>query len=253
MDKNARYIRNVKKIYQSREELENSLCDQQVLLFIHYQNGSTNEIYFDFELPYPERIKEPIALGYYNGIAGIIELKKSVFSEFTYRHHLNDKLSNLMTLHIIKELCNYGHKDKYFLELLAVTSIAHMLKNHAQYLENESARFEGFSMGKLKRLDEYIIKQIDQNITVDQLANVLGFSKSYFSKVFKATTGSSPYQYIIKHRMERARELLLTTDLSIIQIGFEVGIDNQSQFSEAFKRFHSLYPSEMRMLIEQRH
>ena len=143
--------------------------------------------------------------------------------------------------------------DKYFLELLAVTSIAHLLKNHAHHLENESARFEGLPMGKLKRLDEFITQQINQNITVDQLADVLGFSRSYFSKVFKATIGLSPYQYIVKHRMEKARELLLTTNLPIIQIGFEVGIDNQSQFSQVFKRYHSLSPSEMRMLIEELH
>lgn len=253
MEKTARYINNLRAIYHSKEELLGAVTQHQVIYFIHYKNGKECEVYFDFELPEPQRIEKPMALGYQHGRAGELVIEDQQCEEFNCHYHLSDKLSNILTLHIIKELQNNGHSDKHYLELLAVTTISHLLKTHARYLENFPDGHQGFSLGKLRRIDNFLEDHIQSVITVDDMAEVVGFSKGYFSEMFKKTTGLSPYQYLVRFRMEKARELLVTTDNSVIQVALEVGIDNQSQFSQLFKRYYSLSPKEMRVLFSDAH
>lgn len=253
MEKTARYINRLRAIYHSGEELLEAVTQRQVIYFIHYQNGKECEVYFDFELPEPQRIEQPVALGYRHGRAGELVIEDQRCDQFNYHLHLNDKLSNILALHIIKELRNNGHSDRHYLELLAVTSISHLLKTHARHLDNFPAGHQGFSLGKLRRIDTFLEENIDSVITVEDMARVIGFSKGYFSEIFKKTTGLSPYQYLVRFRMEKAREILLTTDDSIIQIALKVGIENQSQFSQLFKRYYSLSPKEMRVLFSYGH
>jgi AraC family transcriptional regulator len=71
-------------------------------------------------------------------------------------------------------------------------------------------------------------------------------SEFHFSRLFKKATGHSPSQFFIRLRMARARQLLLETDRSIIDIGLDVGYSSPSHFSQVFKRQVGLTPSHYR-------
>jgi AraC family transcriptional regulator len=71
-------------------------------------------------------------------------------------------------------------------------------------------------------------------------------SPYHFSRLFKQSTGHSPYQFVIKCRVERARELLLNSDLSIAQITYTVGFANQSHLTNHFKRMLGVTPKMVR-------
>ena len=93
----------------------------------------------------------------------------------------------------------------------------------------------------------YIRNHIQQNIAVDELAEIACFSKDHFSRVFKAITGRSPCDYIICQRIERAQYLLLTTDLAQNVIIDQTGFRSASYFSRIFKKHTSYSPVQYRL------
>ncbi len=93
----------------------------------------------------------------------------------------------------------------------------------------------------------YIRNHIQQNITVDELAEIACFSKDHFSRVFKAITGRSPCDYMICQRIERAQYLLLTTDLAQNVIIDQTGFRSASYFSRIFKKHTSYTPVQYRL------
>ena len=90
----------------------------------------------------------------------------------------------------------------------------------------------------------YIDENISAPLTLDELAQKAGMSRTYFSAVFKNLNGMTPWEYIGLKRIERAKRLLRTTDKSVLDISLECGFNNVSQFNRQFKRITGLKPLE---------
>lgn len=94
------------------------------------------------------------------------------------------------------------------------------------------------------------LRIIDYNysspIFVEQIAKRLSLNTSYFSRIFTVQVGISPKQYLLNKRMERAKELLTVTDVSIFEIANSVGYEDQLYFSRVFKNKIGLSPSDYR-------
>lgn len=99
---------------------------------------------------------------------------------------------------------------------------------------------------KLRRVIDAMKAHLAEEFCLPQLAQVAGLSDYHFSRLFKRATGLSPSQYFIRLRMARARHLLLETDLSVIEIGMEVGYSSPSHFSQVFRREVGVTPSAYR-------
>lgn len=98
---------------------------------------------------------------------------------------------------------------------------------------------------------EAVIRFLDQNYTDPQLnmkvlADEIGFSISYISKMFKNSTGISIKEYITKQRIATACTLLSTTNKKVWEVGLAVGYEQQRSFIEIFKKYKGMTPSEYR-------
>ncbi len=82
---------------------------------------------------------------------------------------------------------------------------------------------------------KYIDKNYRQHILISDLAALMNISPIYFSNSFKAAFHVSPGQYILNKRLTESQQLLLETDMSIKEIAYAVGFDNENYFSEIFK------------------
>lgn len=93
---------------------------------------------------------------------------------------------------------------------------------------------------------DYIMGHLDEEISVEDVANYCHFSKYYFSRVFKAETGESIYSFIKRLKMDQsALRLKIEKYKSITDIGFDYGY-SPSNYSSAFKKHHSISPAEFR-------
>jgi AraC family transcriptional regulator of arabinose operon len=93
---------------------------------------------------------------------------------------------------------------------------------------------------------EYILNHYERNIGLRDICGYVFLSPSYFARIFKQETGQSPISFLIKTRIERAKELLAETEEKASDIALSVGFSNQQRFNETFKRLTGVTPLEYR-------
>jgi AraC-like DNA-binding protein len=82
-------------------------------------------------------------------------------------------------------------------------------------------------------------------LTIDQLAVKFAIGTSKLKRHFKQVYGLPVYEYFQKHRMQRAKEMLLSGDFSVKEAGYKLGYQNLSNFANAFKKEFGVLPSEV--------
>ncbi|MEL7269947.1 MAG: response regulator transcription factor [Bacteroidota bacterium] len=100
---------------------------------------------------------------------------------------------------------------------------------------------------RIKKAINYIHNNYDKRLTLNELSHISEMSLYHFARSFKSYLGKTPYQYIMEQKMERAKVLLISTTKSIIQIGLEVGYDNQSHFAKNFRKAMGQTPKTYRL------
>lgn len=93
---------------------------------------------------------------------------------------------------------------------------------------------------------ELMTEEFHQDILLSALASSVNLSLSRLHHLFKAETGTTPAHYLRSLRMEKARELLEFTFMSIKQIMVSVGVRDRSHFEREFKRIYRLTPTQLR-------
>jgi AraC family transcriptional regulator len=133
-----------------------------------------------------------------------------------------------------------------FAEAMA-TVIAHRVGLRAGLKEgrNEKQRVAEFSSAQAGRIVDFLDDRLDQSIALDDLAQLVGLTKWHFIRRFNTTYGTSPHSFITDRRIARAKKLLVSSDLPIMQVALEVGMTH-SHFSRIFLNRVGLSPSEFR-------
>jgi AraC-like DNA-binding protein len=85
-----------------------------------------------------------------------------------------------------------------------------------------------------------------EQLDVDDLARAAGLSRAHFSREFRRTFGESPHAYLLTRRLERAASLLRTTDHSVADICFSVGLQSVGSFTTSFTRTLGMSPTAYR-------
>lgn len=98
----------------------------------------------------------------------------------------------------------------------------------------------------IKRAMIYISRHFNEPLTLEAVASHVHLHPSYFSTVFKQSTGSSFKEHLNMLRIEESKRLLSNTDFSIIDIAIAVGFEDQSYFSKVFKKYTGSTPKQFR-------
>jgi len=98
----------------------------------------------------------------------------------------------------------------------------------------------------LRRLCDYVESRLAEDLDVTMMAKVAALSPAHFARAFAATTGMTPFQYVIHRRLARAHELLERTDRSTLDIALGVGFKTPSHFTARFRREFGVTPREIR-------
>lgn len=136
-----------------------------------------------------------------------------------------------------------GHPNgQYFWESLTNAIALRVLKQYSAFDLKIQHYSGGLSPHQLRHTIEYINDNLSTQLSLNVLAAMLGMSPYYFERLFKQSVGQTPHQYILQCRIERAKQLLRTTQLSIMEIGFQVGCKNHSHFSKVFRKLTGMSP-----------
>ena len=101
----------------------------------------------------------------------------------------------------------------------------------------------GMAPHVLRRVIDFMHANMDKQIGLKDLADCAGLSLSHFSFRFRASTNQSPHQYMLRLRIERSKELLTDSRLSVLDVGLEVGFRDQQHFATVFRNSVGVPPS----------
>jgi len=107
----------------------------------------------------------------------------------------------------------------------------------------EIRREDEVTRAALDRVLTLIDLRYNNRLGIDTLSNEAHFSRFHFIRTFRRNLYETPHQYIIRKRIEKARELLALSDLSVTDICFEVGFESLGSFSTLFHRLVGWSPS----------
>jgi YesN/AraC family two-component response regulator len=94
----------------------------------------------------------------------------------------------------------------------------------------------------VKQASAYIQQNYTRSFSLEELSETIGVSKSYLSRIFKQGTGISPWDYLNRFRIQKAKELLLLTDESVTTIATKVGYDDAGYFTRVFHEITGCSP-----------
>ena len=140
----------------------------------------------------------------------------------------NHFLQNLQQIHTMDTLC-------YKLQEIVETFSESMFN----YIPSRNSEL-------IKKAMLYISEHFNAPLTLEEVAAHVHLHPSYFSTLFKSSTGSSFKEYLNMVRIEESKRLLSNTDYSIIDIAVAVGFEDQSYFSKVFKKYTGLTPKQFR-------
>jgi AraC family transcriptional regulator len=98
----------------------------------------------------------------------------------------------------------------------------------------------------LQRVLDRIDDELDQPLTLDQLAGEACLSAFHFARIFKRTTGMAPHEYVIARKVENAKRQLMTTERSVADIAASVGFENLYHFRRQFRAQLGVLPGTLR-------
>jgi AraC family transcriptional regulator len=99
-----------------------------------------------------------------------------------------------------------------------------------------------------RRVEAFILEHLSEPLLCEELAMVAGLSVSHFSRLFRQSFGCSPRAYVTRLRLDRARDLMITTDAPLSQIALACGLSDQSRLSKLFRKVAGQSPRAWRRL-----
>jgi len=121
-----------------------------------------------------------------------------------------------------------------------LSSILTVIQKHYHVDSSDTLKKSNLVAAQVK---EYINEHYSEDFFLEDIANSLHLSLYYLSHVFKAHTGYSPKQYLLRRRLGEAQTLLITTELSITDISAAVGYGNPNHFDRMFSKYIGMSPS----------
>lgn len=180
----------------------------------------------------------------------------SLLIEASVQDEMHERIHEILVKILALEVDSHYFKDaQVYAELIRLTAILgnELVKDrsvrdvepkHGDKLEDQMPSH----LNIIFEACEYIEENSAQDLTLDQLANRAGFSKFYFSRLFKNLTNMSFLDYLHRCRIDEAERLLLDRDLSVTEVAHRVGFNSHSNFNRVFRKFNDCTPTEFRQL-----
>ncbi|CDP85369.1 MULTISPECIES: helix-turn-helix transcriptional regulator [Mycolicibacterium] len=160
------------------------------------------------------------------------------------------KYQDLLIHHLVEQINGVaGRRDvvaRLLTDSLAETLRLVILDTCAAPRQPESRRRASLDAATRANIMAYLNDSIDAEITLDALAELADMPVRTFMQAFRTTFGTTPYQFVLEHRITRAKTLLLTTSLTIGEVAAMVGFSNATHFATAFRKRTGVSPRDYR-------
>lgn len=169
------------------------------------------------------------------------------FDLFHRIHAPDERLFSIMRM-IADEADSPGLHSRLFLEQALDLLCIQLLRAHSTLAQPLLNRQHGLAPWQVKRVTQYMRDNLGQDITLQELANIVGMSRFHFCTAFRRATGATPHGQLTRIRMEMACDLLKNSPLLVSDIALAVGYSAVASFSTAFHKYTGIAPRQYRNL-----
>lgn len=143
------------------------------------------------------------------------------------------------------ELCADMPGGSIMIDSLATMLGIHLLRQHSD-LKRPREQHVTLAPHKLAVVTDYIQAHLNQDLRLNELANLADMSPFHFSRCFKQATGQSPSQYVLTKRIEFVQRELIDAKKTLLELSLAAGFSSQSHMTKMFKQAVGLSPGEFR-------
>lgn len=210
--------------------------DYFVLYYMHiYENQTTSYCVLE-DLMYPVEISATTIDQL------LVERLYKINPDSALNHY--DPLKYDNTSHLISSINYQTHKPNY--AMLETKGILFQLLT--RFMVHSRNKYDVVD-DRILQVIRHIRKNIDKQISIEELLDICCLSKDHFIRLFKMDMHVTPIQYIIQKKIERAQLMLLTSNQSIKDIAYDLSFENVNYFNRLFKRTTGLTPSNYRLQL----
>lgn len=139
-----------------------------------------------------------------------------------------------------------GDADDYIEKPVDIEKLESTIHRLLHEEDSVGKSYKRDSEGKIERVKDYLERNYDKRVSLRDAADLVFLSPKYLSRLFKEITGTGFNQYRLTAKMERAKEILAETGLTVDEISYRLGYKNMESFIRMFKKIAGMTPTEFR-------
>lgn len=190
----------------------------------------------------------------------ITQSKLAEVATDVYQKHINHvelrdilKTEDPVFLHMMETLYAETHSGgvggQLYVEALANQMCVHLLRNYAGEFRKPPQTTPGLSFVQAKRVREFICENLENEISLADIARVANISVYYLIRQFNKTFGCAPYEYVTKQRLARAKKMIADESVPLKTVAAACGFSDQSHMTRVFRRAFDVTPGEFRKVV----
>jgi AraC family transcriptional regulator len=104
----------------------------------------------------------------------------------------------------------------------------------------------GLGSARLRRIKELVHAKLEDDLSLDEMAQSVGLSTAHFARMFRKSTGETPHQFVLRQRIERAKAMLRAPNSRVLDVAVACGFKTQQHFAQVFRDVWGVSPTEYR-------
>ncbi len=195
----------------------------------------------------PDVVLLHLAPGLLRSVAEEMFDRDPAFAVLEARLATSDETADRLVRLLLAEAEAPAPATRLMTDTLVRALAVHLLRRHSSLSPGTPDQVAGISGVRLRRVVEHMRAHLDEALPLVRLAAVGDLSPSRFACAFRAATGEPPHRYLVRIRIETARDLLDNTDLPVTEIGMRCGFEQPSHFATTFRKATGLSPRAWRI------
>src|SRR3984885_1346518 len=173
-----------------------------------------------------------------DGAYGEVELHPS-------RKFADSRLSSLVAAARAEMVAGFP-SGRLFLDSVEQAMAITLVNGHAVRHRPVEIYRGGLGSARLRRIKELVHAKMEDDLSLDEMAQSVGLSTAHFARMFRKSTGATPHQFVLRQRLERAKAMLRAADARVLDVAIACGFKTQQHFAQAFREIWGVSPTEYR-------
>ncbi len=205
-----------------------ALCDRHVGEWVGLMNVTHLQL----------GVSDAALLACSDGAYGEVELSPS-------RKFADPRLSAMVAA-VHAEMVAGFPSGRLFLDSLEQAMAVTLVHGHAVRHRPVQIYRAGLGSARLRRIKELVHAKMEDDLSLEELAQSVGLSTAHFARMFRKSTGETPHQFVLRQRLERAKAMLRAPDARVLDVAVACGFKTQQHFAQVFRDVSGISPTEYR-------